>query len=126
LLKVEPTVLRTSGGSALTWARSRGAAVWAGIGHDHDVRLLCTAQAGRGGPPQLAATVDAFRRLRVMLRTASPLPRHRVIDAGFRPGPFAGWIASMLPGLLAATRTGLSPAGDDKLSNSKICFYVTA
>jgi hypothetical protein len=34
--------------------------------------------------------------------------------------------ASLLPGLLAATRTGLPPAGDDELTNSKIRCYVTA
>jgi hypothetical protein len=28
--------------------------------------------------------------------------------------------ADLLPGLLAATRTGLPPAGDDELTNSKI------
>ena len=40
--------------------------------------------------------------------------------AGLRPGPFPDRTASLLPGLLAATRTGLSPAGDDELTNSKI------
>jgi hypothetical protein len=33
-------------------------------------------------------------------------------DAGLRPGPFPGRAASLLPGFLATTRTGLSPAGD--------------
>ena len=36
-------------------------------------------------------------------------------DAGLRPGPFPDRAASLLPGLLAATRTGLTPAGDDEL-----------
>jgi hypothetical protein len=36
-------------------------------------------------------------------------------DAGLRPDPFPGHAASLLPGLLAATRTGLSPAGDGEL-----------
>ena len=30
-------------------------------------------------------------------------------------GPFPGQNASLLPGFLAFTRTGLSPAGDDEL-----------
>jgi hypothetical protein len=50
----------------------------------------------------------------------------RASDAGLRPGPFPGRAASLLPGLLAATRTGLPPAGDDELTNSKIRCYVTA
>ena len=36
-------------------------------------------------------------------------------DAGLRPGPFPDRAASLLPGLLATTRTGLAPAGDDEL-----------
>src|SRR5258708_37780552 len=54
-----------------------------------------------------------------MLRTASPLPLYRAFDAGLRPGPFPDRAASLLPGLLAATRTGLPPAGDDELTNTK-------
>src|ERR1022692_2299151 len=61
-----------------------------------------------------------------MLRTASSLPLYRAFDAGLRPRPFPGETASLLPGLLAATRTGLPPAGDDELTNSKIRCYVTA
>ena len=34
-------------------------------------------------------------------------------------GPFPDRAASLLPGLLAATRTGLSPAGDDELTNDE-------
>src|SRR6266536_507742 len=36
-------------------------------------------------------------------------------DAGLRPGPLPDRVASLLPGLLAATRTGLTPAGGDEL-----------
>src|SRR5437763_251304 len=50
-----------------------------------------------------------------MLRTARSLPLHRALDAGLRPDPFPDRAASLLPGLLAATRTGLTPAGDDEL-----------
>ena len=39
----------------------------------------------------------------------------RAFDAGLRPGPLPDRAASLLPGLLAATRTGLTPAGDDEL-----------
>src|SRR3954469_22930806 len=52
-----------------------------------------------------------------MLRTARSLPLHRAFVAGLRPGPFPDRAASLLPGLLAATRTGLAPAGDDELTN---------
>ena len=53
-------------------------------------------------------------------------PPHRAFDAGLRPGPFPGRAASLLPGLLAATRTGLTPAGNDELTNRKNRCYVTA
>jgi hypothetical protein len=45
-----------------------------------------------------------------------PLTRSpkRAFDAGLRPDPFPDQAASLLPGLLAATRTGLTPAGDDE------------
>src|SRR5258707_2182184 len=52
-----------------------------------------------------------------MLRTASSLPLNRAFDAGLRPGPFPGEAASLLPGLLTATRTGLPPASDDELTS---------
>ena len=46
-----------------------------------------------------------------------PLSRspNRAFDAGLRPGPLPDRAASLLPGLLTATRTGLTPAGDDEL-----------
>ena len=46
-------------------------------------------------------------------------PPNGAFDAGLRPGPFPGQTASLLPGLLAATRAGLPPAGDDELTNKK-------
>ena len=50
-------------------------------------------------------------------------PHHRspcrAFDAGLRPRPFPDEAASLLPGLLAATRTGLPPAGDDELTNTR-------
>ena len=49
-----------------------------------------------------------------MLRTAGRSP-NEAFDAGLRPNPFPDRAASLLPGLLAATRTGLTPAGNDEL-----------
>lgn len=46
----------------------------------------------------------------------SVAPPDRAFDAGLRPDPFPDRAASLLPGLLAATRTGLTPAGDDELT----------
>src|ERR1700691_3619240 len=53
-------------------------------------------------------------------------PSYRASDAGLRPRPFPDEAASLLPGLLAATRTGLPPAGDDELTNSKIHHGITS
>jgi len=41
-------------------------------------------------------------------------PPKGAFDAGLRPDPFPDQAASLLPGLLAATRTGLTPAGDNE------------
>src|SRR3954467_13552617 len=53
-----------------------------------------------------------------MLRTAQLLPLYRAFDTGLRPDPFPDRAASLLPGLLAATRTGLPPASDDELTTA--------
>jgi hypothetical protein len=53
-------------------------------------------------------------------------PPKGALDAGLRPGPFPDQAASLLPGLLAATRTGLPPAGDDELTNTKIHHGTTS
>jgi len=47
-----------------------------------------------------------------------PLSRSpiRAFDTGLRPRPFPNETASLLPGLLTATRTGLTPASDDELT----------
>lgn len=45
-------------------------------------------------------------------------PYYRAFDTGLRPDPFPDRAASLLPGLLAATRTGLPPASDDELTNT--------
>src|SRR3954462_12722280 len=53
-----------------------------------------------------------------MLRTVQALPPCRAFDTGLRPDPFPDRAASLLPGLLAATRTGLPPASDDELTTT--------
>jgi hypothetical protein len=53
--------------------------------------------------------------------TTPQASRHATDHAGLWPaGPFPDQTASLVPGLLAATRTGLTPAGDDELANPKI------
>src|SRR6266496_5577800 len=52
-------------------------------------------------------------------RPLSCSPR-RAFDAGLRPDQLPGRAASLLPGLLAATRTGLTPAGDDELALDQV------
>ncbi len=51
-----------------------------------------------------------------MLRTAQSLPQEWAFDTGLRPRPFPDEAASLLPGPLAATRTGLTPASDNELT----------
>jgi hypothetical protein len=60
-----------------------------------------------------------------MLRTAPLLPYDRAFDAGLRPRLFPDEAASLLPGLLAATRTGLTPASNDELTNTDEKSRVT-
>ena len=50
-----------------------------------------------------------------MLRTAQLLPLTRAFDTALRRRTFPPDAGSLLPGPLAVTRTGLSPAGDDEL-----------
>ncbi len=50
-----------------------------------------------------------------MLRTARSLPPTGLLTLRFDAGRFPPDAGSLLPGLLAATRTGLPPAGDDEL-----------
>src|SRR4051812_40858363 len=53
-----------------------------------------------------------------MLRTVQSLPLCRAFDTGLRPDPFPDRAASLLPSLLAVTRTGLPPASDDELTTT--------
>ena len=54
-----------------------------------------------------------------MLRTAPSLPHTGFSTLGSGLARFPTETASLLPGLLAATRTGLPPASDDELTNTK-------
>ena len=103
-----------------------------------------TAAATPTGSPARTAALRRFHGLGLGFRDGSALPcpaptdglsneaagfascygphrrsPYRASDAGLRPGPFPGRAASLLPGLLAATRTGLPPAGDGELTNTK-------
>ena len=49
-----------------------------------------------------------------MLRTVQSLPLEGLLTLHFDAGRFPD-AGSLLPGPLAATRTGLTPAGDDEL-----------
>ena len=69
-------------------------------------------------PPSQAGTVTTPQASR-HATDRIVAPPYRALDAGLRPGPFPDRAASLLPGLLAATRTGLPPAGDDELTNTK-------
>jgi hypothetical protein len=73
----------------------------------------------KGGPlttPQ--ASRDATDR--------SVAPTNVAFDAGLRPPPFPDEAANLLPGPLAATRTGLPPAGDDELTTKDQLHTTTS
>ena len=57
-----------------------------------------------------------------------PLSRSpsRAFDTGLRPDPFPDQAASLLPGLLTATGTGLTPASDDELTTKDHLHKVTS
>ena len=69
-------------------------------------RLLLFPPAG-GVLTTRQASLDASDR--------SVAPPVRAFDAALRPRAFPPEAGSLLPGLLTATRTGPSPAGDDEL-----------
>ena len=59
------------------------------------------------------------------LRTARlHTPPNGMLDAGLRHRPFPDDTASLLPGPLTATRTGLTPASDDELANQTSTIYM--
>jgi hypothetical protein len=53
-------------------------------------------------------------------------PSNEAFDAGPRPGPFPDRAASLLPGPLAVTRTGLTPAGGDELMLDQVNSSTTS
>ena len=62
--------------------------------------------------------------LHVADRWVAP-PCNRGFDAGLRPRAFPPDTASLLPGLLTVTRTGLTPASDDELTTEPSTVYTT-
>ena len=59
-----------------------------------------------------------------MLRTAQSLPQEWAFDTGLRPRPFPDEAASLLPGLLAATRTGLHTGKRRRADNTRSTTYT--
>jgi hypothetical protein len=64
--------------------------------------------------PPLAGTFTA-RQASLHAADRSVAPPRRALDAALRRRAFPPDAGSLLPGPLAVTRTGLSPAGDDEL-----------
>src|SRR6266540_6799564 len=79
---------------------------------------------GSSSSAQRAGTNDAAG-FASCCRPLSCSPR-RALDARLRPGPSPDRAASLLPGLLAATRTGLTPAGDDELALDQLIPSTTS
>jgi hypothetical protein len=87
----------------------------------------------RGGDVDRAGAQHPADRPGRSTTSATPSKAHltivsapdKVLDAGLRPRLFPDETASLLPGLLAATRTGLPPARDDELTNTKIYRGIT-
>jgi hypothetical protein len=78
----------------------------------HAARLLLSPTPTGGRPNDAAGFASRYGPL-----SCSP---QGAFDAGLRPGPFPDQAASLLPGLLAATRTGLTPAGDNELMSDQV------
>src|SRR5271166_403874 len=76
-------------------------------------------------PTHTRAGVLTTRQASLTLRTARlHTPHIGMLDAGLRHRPFPDDIASLLPGLLTVTRTGLSPASDDELANQPSTIHT--
>ena len=63
--------------------------------------------------PPMAGTITT-RQASLHAADRVVAPPYGAFDIGLRPGPFPDRAADLLPGLLAVTRTGLAPAGDDE------------
>ena len=61
-----------------------------------------------------------------MLWTAQSLPFKRAFDTGLGRRTFSSDAASLIPGHLAATRTGLTPASNDELTTKDHLQSVTS
>src|SRR5215218_1601640 len=97
--------------------KSLGAAIQAlhpfrGLRPDNPGSALPLSPPKAGWVTARQASLDATDR--------SLAPPRGAFDAGLRPDPFPDRAASLLPGLLAATRTGLPPAGDDELMSDQL------
>ncbi len=78
--------------------------------------------SGLGIPSSTPFDEVGYRRgrLHFTLRTAQlHTPKTGALDAGLRPRPFPDDTASLLPGSLTTTRTGLPPASDDELTDQQ-------
>ncbi|MFQ5947072.1 MAG: hypothetical protein ACE5NC_12640, partial [Anaerolineae bacterium] len=89
----------------------------------HPFRGLCPE--GRGSALPLShPEAGTFTARQASLHAADRrvAPPIGALDAGLRPDPFPDRAASLLPGSLTITRTGLAPAGDGEHTKQ---IYVT-
>jgi hypothetical protein len=70
----------------------------------------------------LAGLASRGGRIHVMLRAERLLPRHRAFDAPLQCPAFPLCTGSLLPGALALTRTGLTPAGEHELARDRLAL----
>ena len=75
-------------------------------------------------PPNRAGTFTA-RQASLHAADRMVAPPKGALDTGLRPDPFPDRAASLLPGSLTTTRTGLTPAGNNKHTNSVISPHQT-
>ena len=80
------------------------------------VRSACIS---RGCVTRALARPDGGGQVSLDAADRCVAPPEGPLDAGLRPGPFLDQAGSLLPGLLAATRTALTPAGHYVGSQSK-------
>ena len=73
--------------------------------------------------PLTAGTFTA-RQASLDATDRSVAPPNRALDAALRRRAFPPDAGSLLPGPLAATRTGLTPAGDDELQTESDHVFI--
>jgi hypothetical protein len=76
-------------------------------------------------PARRRATLTA-RQASLNAADRSVAPRNGALDAALRPRAFPPEAGSLLPGLQAAPRTGLPPAGDDELLSDQVIPTTTS